>query len=378
MRVLFIVNDLDFFLSHRLPIAKKLINLGISVFVVSNKIPLKKNSKITFFKIKIHRSRVGVLDNYNSIIELKKIIKQVNPKLIHCITLKPILFTNILLLRNKKIKIINAISGLGFLFTNKRNSFIKFLIKRTFSLIIKFKEGFFIFQNETDLEEFKALGLKNSYKIIKGSGVDSNTFEFSKPIKTNKVVIVYTSRILKDKGILDLIKAFNSLDKKSKENAVLKIYGKIDTNNPSFIDEDDFKKLLISDKIEWKGFTRRIDNVLKQSDIYCLPSYREGLPKSTVEAMAIGRPILTTNAPGCNDTVIEGYNGYKVPVNSPLELSKKLKDLISNQKLRLNMGKKSRELFEKEFTLEKIIDQTIDVYKNILKVKDLDNNKFKL
>ena len=119
--------------------------------------------------------------------------------------------------------------------------------------------------------------------------------------------------------------------------------------------------------IEWKGFSNEIKTALTESHIYCLPSYREGLPKSTIEAMAIGRPIITSNAPGCDDTVIEEYNGFKVPVGNVEMLSEKLVLLINDKKLRHKMGKNSRAMFEKEFTLEKVVNRTFELYDKVLK-----------
>jgi len=119
--------------------------------------------------------------------------------------------------------------------------------------------------------------------------------------------------------------------------------------------------------IEWYGFTSEIKKVISRSDVYCLPSYREGIPKSTIEAMAIGRPILTTEAPGCEDTVEQGVNGFKVPVGNVMALSEKLQILIEDEPLRIQMGKQSREIFEKNYTLEKVIKQTVEVYAQVLR-----------
>ena len=143
-----------------------------------------------------------------------------------------------------------------------------------------------------------------------------------------------------------------------KSNIIVNLFGKIDKENPAHINEDELKSLLIPNLILWHGHSDNIKKNLIDSDIYCLPSYREGLPKSTIEAMAIGRPIITTNAPGCDDTVEEGVNGFKVAVGDAQALSQKLQILIEDEKLRIEMGKKSREFFEREFTLERVVHQT--------------------
>lgn len=375
MRLLFVVNDIDFFISHRLPVAEFALKNNYEVFVASNSLPKTKIKGITFLKFDINRSSVGLWSNLKSLIQLKRLVKSVSPEIVHSVTLKSILLSNLCLIFDRKIKKVNAVSGLGFLFASERKSVPAIIVKGLFNLINIIGKPYYIFQNKNDLQEFKKLSVKENYTLIKGSGVNHKEFKYAIPHNNEKVNITFTGRILKDKGILELIKAVEILPKEIKSKVVLNIYGKIDLDNPAHITETELKKLLKPNFVIWHGNTNEIKNVLILSDIYCLPSYREGLPKSTIEAMAIGRPIITTNAPGCDDTVIEGYNGFKVSIKSPLELSKKMKDLILDQRLRLNMGQKSRILFEKEFTLKKIVDQTISVYKFVLKVNDLDYNK---
>ena len=366
MRIVYVVNDIDFFISHRLPLAKKAVELGYTVFIVSNKLPSKKYKGIDFKTFSIVRSSTSITKNLKSLLELKRIIKEISPDLIHSVTLKSILLSNLVLLFDKKGKKVNAVSGMGYLFTSNRASLALYGLKFILRAIIKVGKPHFIFQNLDDLKEFKKLGLKDDFTVIKGSGVSKEVYQYSPPKKGGKINITFTGRILKDKGVLELIKAIETLPDKVKSKVVLNIYGKIDLENPAYIGEDELKKLLKPNLILWHGHSDDIQNKLIDSDIYCLPSYREGLPKSTIEAMAIGRPIITTNTPGCDDTVEEGVNGFKVAVGDAKALSQKLQILIEDENLRLQMGKKSRELFEKNFTLDKVIDQTFSLYNSLL------------
>jgi len=366
MRIVYVVNDLDFFISHRLPLAKKAVELGYAVFIISNKLPSIKHKGIDFKTFSIGRSSTSIVKNFKSLIELKRIIKDISPDIIHSVTLKSILLSNLVLLFNKKVKKVNAVSGMGYLFTSNRASIVLYGLKFILRAIIKLGKPHFIFQNLDDLKEFKKLGLKESYSIIKGSGVNKDEFDYTPLKATKKVNITFTGRILKDKGVIDLIKAIELLPEKIKSNIVVNIFGKIDNENPAHINEDELKSLLIPNLILWHGHSDNIKKYLIDSDIYCLPSYREGLPKSTIEAMAIGRPIITTNAPGCDDTVEEGVNGFKVAVGDAQALSQKLQILIEDEKLRIEMGKKSREFFEREFTLERVVHQTFEIYNKAL------------
>jgi len=366
MRIVYVVNDLDFFISHRLPLAKKAVELGYAVFIISNKLPTIKHKGIDFKVFSIERSSTSIVKNFKSLIELKRIIKDISPDIIHSVTLKSILLSNLVLLFNKKVKKVNAVSGMGYLFTSNRVSIALYGLKFILRAIIKLGKPHFIFQNLDDLKEFKKLGLKESYSIIKGSGVNKDEFDYTPLKATKKVNITFTGRILKDKGVIDLIKAIELLPEKIKSNIVVNLFGKIDNENPAHINEDELKSLLIPNLILWHGHSDNIKKYLIDSDIYCLPSYREGLPKSTIEAMAIGRPIITTNAPGCDDTVEEGVNGFKVAVGDAQALSQKLQILIEDEKLRIEMGKKSREFFEREFTLERVVHQTFEIYNKAL------------
>ena len=367
MKILYVVNDIDFFISHRLPIAEFAVKKKYEVFIAANSLPNTKINGITFLNFDINRSSIGLTSNLNSLIQLNKLIKKVSPDIIHSVTLKSILLSNLCLIFNRKIKKVNAVSGLGFLFTSERKSLVALIIKSLFKLINYLDKPYYIFQNENDLQEFKKLGVKENYSLIKGSGVNHNDFKYNPPSKKDKLSITYTGRILKDKGIIELINAVEILPKEIKSKVVLNIYGKIDFDNPTHIAEKEIKKLLKPNLIIWHGNTDDIKAVLIETDIYCLPSYREGLPKSTLEAMAIGRPIVTTNAPGCEDTVLEGVNGLKVNIKDHIALSKKLQTLIEDEALRIEMGKNSRKLFEKEFTLEKVVNQTFEIYNFLLK-----------
>ena len=366
MKIAYLVNDLDFFISHRLPLANRAVEQGYSVFVISNKLPSIKYEGINFLKFSIQRSSTSLIKNLKSLWELKRIIKDISPNILHNVTLKSLLLSNLALLFDKKIKKINAVSGMGYLFTSNRVSITFYVLKFILRVLIKLGRPHFIFQNQDDLMEFKKLGLKGDYTLIKGSGVNKDEYDYFPPKGAKKINITFTGRILKDKGILDLIKAVKILPEEIRSKVVLNIYGKIDLENPAHITEKELKKLLKPNFVVWHGNSNDIKNVLALSDIYCLPSYREGLPKSTLEAMAIGRPIVTTNAPGCQDTVSEGINGFKVDVKDHKALSEKLQILTEDKYLRIKMGKKSREIFEENFTLDKVIKQTFELYDNLI------------
>ena len=146
MKILYIINDIDFFISHRLPLAEYAVKSNYKVFVAANQIPKAKIQGVKFLKFDINRSSISLISNLNSLFQIHKLIKNISPNIVHNITLKPILFTSIILLLNKKIRVVNAVSGLGFLFTNDRFSISKLLVKNVLRIIINFRKPFFIFK----------------------------------------------------------------------------------------------------------------------------------------------------------------------------------------------------------------------------------------
>lgn len=365
--IVFNINSTDFFISHRLEIAKYAIQNGFSVIVIGDKKSKKLESlNIRSEKIKITRSSIGLFTNLKLIYQYFKLYKKHQPDIIHHITLKPIIFGSIAAkLYQNKAKIINAVSGLGVTFANQ--NWIAYVIRTLLKFSLR-PNHHFIFQNESDLEIFKKLNLIHSNFIItNGSGVNKKIFIYEPKVLGEKIIITLTARMLEDKGIIVLLEAAKILKKKYFGIIEFHLFGPIDLDNPSALTETELKTLNIENYFTWKGNSENIIKVLNQTDIYCLPThYGEGIPKSIIEAMAIGRPIITTDIPGCKKCVIEGQNGYLVPIKDPEQLSKKIEKLIKDKSLREKMGKNSRILFEKDFTLEKVVSQTFELYEKVL------------
>lgn len=365
--ILFNVNSTDFFISHRLEIAKNAIQQGYRVVVVGDKKseifePLGIQSE----EIKIKRSDIGLLGNIELIYQYRKIYKKHQPDLIHHITLKPIIFGSIAVkFYRNRAKIINAVSGLGVNFANQ--NWVSLVIKTLLKFSVN-PNHHFIFQNESDRDIFKSLNLlQTNYILTYGSGVNKKIFTYSPKKSEDKIIITLTARMLLEKGIKVFSEASILLKKKYFGKVEFHLFGPIDLDNPSALTETELKTLNIENYFTWKGNSENIIKVLNQTDIYCLPThYGEGIPKSIIEAMAIGRPIITTDIPGCKKCVIEGQNGYLVPIKDPEQLSKKIEKLIKDKSLREKMGKNSRILFEKDFTLEKVVRQTFELYEKVL------------
>jgi glycosyltransferase involved in cell wall biosynthesis len=201
--------------------------------------------------------------------------------------------------------------------------------------------------------------------LIKGSGVNLNEFSFEKEISKEKVRLILPARMLYDKGIVEFIEAAKIIKDRVQYKAEFLLVGNCDTENLAGIQEQEIKNMVDEPYIKWIGFKKNIFKVLQEADIVVLPSYREGLPKSLIEACAVGRPIITTDTQGCRECVMDGYNGYLVPVKDREILSNRMALLINDSQKRKIMGENSRILAEKEFSIDLVINKHLEIYKKI-------------
>lgn len=368
---LFIVAIVDWaFLSHRLQIALSAKNEGYKVYIVTKNTGLFSNIhehgletiEIPFDRsVKSLKSEIGVIKN------LRTAIKREKPDIMHNVSLKASIYSSIAGKKYSNILIINAINGLGYSFTSSKSKMFKILIKYMMRNAFKNNNNLkFIFQNIHDRNYF----IENKYAnkcnsiIIKGSGINLNKIKYHIPIDKNKIIIILAARMLKDKGIIELKDASEILKNKYSQKILFQLVGSIDVENPSGFTETELKSMIIPGYFEWLGFRKDIIRLYERSDIAVLPSYREGLPKALIEACAVGRPIITTNAPGCDECVVENINGFKVSVKDSVGLAKKIEILVNDKNKRLEYGLNSRKLAEHEFDINDVIKRTIKIYKS--------------
>ena len=364
--IAYVVNVDWFFISHRLSLAKHALNLNYSVYLLTKntgKFSELENLGIKCIDINFTRSKMNIIVEAKVLLKLIQTYRKIKPNIVHQITLKPNIYGTIStkFLKHKPT-IINAVSGLGYSFINNKNNFIlKILMKIAFAD----KKSKFIFQNSDDFKLYQNLNLvsTNNYIIIKGSGVDIYDFQLkNQNISNKKIKIVLVARMLKDKGVLEFINAALILKPKFHNKFEFILVGGIDLDNPAHLTESDLMSFIDSKYIFWLGYCSNIKDIYNSADIVCLPSYREGVPKSLIEAMSIGCPIITTNAPGCKECVDDGVNGFLVPVADPIALANKLELLALNERLRIEMGLKSREKVLKDMSLEFVVNKTFQFY----------------
>lgn len=371
--IVYFVNVDSFFLSHRLYLALEGINRGDLVYLVTKNtghFEFLEKKGIKCINLNITRGFSNPLKDIMIILKLISLFRFLKPDVVHQVTLKPYLYGSIALkfIKNPDLKIVNAITGLGYLFIDERHTIFKKILFFTMriSLRDKKKRIRYIFQNTYDLQFFKSkIGINiRKHVIIKGSGVDENIYKRNKLRDPEGTLnIMFVARLLKDKGIMEFIEAAKSMEMQYKSKVQFFIVGGTDPLNPAGIKEEELRKHMIPGYLTWQGHTEDVRAIYENCDIACLPSYREGFPKSLVEAMSMQCAIITTDTPGCNDCVIENKNGFLVPVKNSDLIVDKIIFFLNNRELLNKFGMFSREKMIKEMSLSIVVNDTFEFYK---------------
>ena len=286
--------------------------------------------KINFFSLS--RTSLNFFKDCKSIFEIYKIIKNSKPNIVISYTAKPVIYSGLILKFFPKISYYPMITGLGFAFT-KIDSFKQIIFKNLmvylYRIGLKSSEKI-IFQNKDDQSYFfesKIISKKNLSYIVNGSGVDLNTYPISL-LPSNKVFLMI-SRLLVDKGVREYVQAAKIV-RSHFSDAIFQLAGYLD-ENPSAINEKELRSWINEGDIQYLGEIKSVQSILKTCRYYVLPSYREGTPRSILEALSTGRPIITTDVPGCRETVIHNKNGLLVPAKNPFALAKAMMSLIKEK-----------------------------------------------
>ncbi|VYS95797.1 glycosyltransferase [Campylobacter ureolyticus] len=290
-------------------------------------------------------------------IELYKIIKKHNPDIVFSFFVKPVIFSSIAAKFAKTKRVVGMIEGLGNAFTiNPKGSglktkIIKFIQILLYKISLPLLDNLIFLQNDDkkDLVDKYKIKVKN-IDLLGGIGVDLDKFSYSTP-KIKPVKFIFIARLLAQKGIFEYLEAAKTIKEKYKENVEFIVLGSFDEKNPFSLSKKVLDDYIKSGIITYPGFVNNPNEWIKNSSVFVLPSHREGVPRSTQEAMAIGRAIITTNSVGCKETVVDGVNGYLVPICDVKALINKMELFINNPNLIDKMGKESRKIAEQKYNV---------------------------
>jgi glycosyltransferase involved in cell wall biosynthesis len=367
-KILFFSNTSWFLYNFHLHLAQTLRDQGNEIVLLApcdEYSPRLEHEGFRWVDIRLSRRGMNLLKEGKSLFKLYQVYRQERPEIVHHFTVKSVLYGTMIARLLGIRRIVNGISGLGYLFIDQG------LVAQTLRRLLMFvyrgllEQTTVIFENRDDQEFFRKMGLVNPGKdfLVIGTGVDTIKFNFV-PESNDIPIIVLPARLLWDKGVGEFVIAARQL-KREGIQARFVLVGNIDLGNPSAVPETQLDEWIREGVIEWWGWQEDMPLVLAQTHIVCLPSYREGVPKALLEAASIGRPIVASDVPGCREVINDGINGFLVPPKEPGQLAIALRKLISDSTLRGKMGASSRKLAVERFDRRHITEQILAIYQSM-------------
>lgn len=369
-RLLFLVNVSWFFLSHRLELAKAAAASGYDVHVATEVCSDEDAKAIRAAGLRLHdvpfgRGASRPWADAIALMKIKKIMQELRPDIVHTVGLKPLVIGGTAGRLSDVPSFVMAITGLGHAFvgTTLLTRLRRRMVKAVLRVATAHPRSAVIFQNVQDQSAFVSEGIvqPQDARLIRGSGVDMQRFTLA-PEQPGPLRVLLASRMLRTKGVPEFVAAAGEL-KARWPNAEFLLAGDPDPGNPASLDARELAALNTSGKVTWLGHCNDLASLLRQVHVVTLPTYyKEGVPKVLIEAAASGRPIVTTDTPGCNDIVRDGINGLLVAPRDVSQLVKALERLLGDATLRQRMGEQGRLIATAEFSLDSVIASTLGIY----------------
>jgi glycosyltransferase involved in cell wall biosynthesis len=367
-KILFVPPFAGFFLSHRLPLAHAAIAQGYEVVVacpLDADVRLLEAEGIPHRTVPISRTIGGLGRELQTLVALWRLFRRERPDVVHLITAKPALHGGIAA-RLLGIPSVAAITGLGSVFvgTDWRSAMLRRLILAGYRLGLNHEHNHFIFQNTHDEQLFREQGLleRAGDTLIRGSGADLEQLS-PEPLSPGIPTVVMPCRMLREKGVYEFVGAAQLLRERGVEARFI-LVGDPDPANPKSLTTDELQAISRDGVVEWRPFTKQIAEVLAQAHVVALPSYyREGLPKTLIDAAAAGRAMVTTDTPGCRDAVIHGETGLICPPRDPVALADCLQRIVTSPGAMRDMGQAARRFAEAHFDVRDVAAEHLRIYR---------------
>ncbi len=370
--------DLNLYL-FRTPIMVELLKKGHKVYAIcpiGDKNQQLRDIGCEVINYEIDRKGLNPFSEKKSIDNIYNSIKDLKIDILHTFTAKPNIYGTLAAKQAGVPILLNLVEGLGSFYVKNtiKNIIIRSIMEKLYKKAFKISNGC-VFVNTSDPEYMlkKKLIKKEKIKIIKSVGVNTEKFSMINYDKEkllnikssldldNKIIVLMVSRAIWDKGIKEYYDAAEKLKKKY-SNLEFLLVGNTDRGNHSCVNEE----FLNSGSVNWLGHRDDIVDITAISDIYVLPSYREGLPATLMEASSMAKPIVTTDTFGCRDVVDDGKNGFLVPIRNSQMLAEKIEILIKDKNLRNQMGEKALEKALNEFDIKKVVNQYMEYYEKFI------------
>jgi glycosyltransferase involved in cell wall biosynthesis len=371
MKVLLFANTDWYLYNFRLNLANYLKQQGLEVVLVSPAGSYGSRLQAKGFRwipINMERSSLNVCTEFKLLIHLTKLYLKESPDFVHHFTLKCVIYGSIAARLAGIQRQINAITGLGHVFISNNSlahllrPFVSFLLR----IVLHSSKSRLILQNHDDYNIFTQTSLSKpqTTRLIRSSGVDTDKFkQLRLHHSRGKFKVLLATRLLWEKGVGEYIEAARLCHSDAME---FLLAGSPDDGNPASVPAKQIMIWQTEGIINYIGHIDNIENILSKVDLVVLPSYREGVPRILLEAAACGLPIVTTDAPGCREIVVNGVNGLLVPCKDYIALAKAIEYMKDHLSERIRMGAASRAKVVKEFAQNIVLKKTFDVYKELL------------
>ena len=376
-KLLYLTTQDKFFLSHikERALYAKLNKFDVVVAVQqTNEDYVRKIKKMgfAFYDTGIERQSLNPFSQLKAIFKLVKLYKKEKPDLLHNLGAKAIIYGTLahkMAQLSSPSSIVNAPIGLGYVYASNdlKATLLRPLLNFLYRVTLNPTDSFVIFENPDDLNYFVNIGAleRTQSTCIYGAGVDTRSFCQS-DLKNQICTVVMASRLIKEKGVFDFIKAAEIL-KKNSVPVRMQLVGEPDFGNPHSLSKQHFEDLQNNGAIECLGYQDDVASILKKAHICCLPSfYREGLPRFLIEGACCGLAVITTDTVGCREVVVDN-NGYLIEPHNVDELVNKITELVENPSLTKEMGCRSRKVALKLFDKKLVCKQTYDIYEELLR-----------
>ena len=300
---------------------------------------------------------------------IRRAVQERQPSIVHSFTLTSILLTWLAVPRGMAVRRVNAVTGMGYAFTGHslKHRLIRTVLGPLIGRALEHPDAWTVVQNATDRDIVRqAFGVaEDRLRLIPGSGVDVDRFRSVSREGDRPLRVGFVGRLLTDKGIREFVEAAQTLAGRFPEVEFVAA-GEPDAGNPAAVSAEELTKWKRNGSVKFLGQVEDMPGFLNTLDLFVLPSYREGLSRSLIEAGACGLPAVTTDVPGCRDVVTDGENGRVVPVRDAGALAGAIGELLADDALRARMGRKAREVIEAGFSNERVNGETVRLYGEVL------------
>lgn len=345
---------------------KEIVRMGHKVIVIGpNKDYLEEilALRVQFIEVPFSKDHTNLFEDLEFYNKLKNIIKKEEPDLVFSYTIKPVIYGSLAAYKMRVKNIFSMVTGLGRIYSSKslKTKFLKTITGILYKSAFKGCEKVF-FQNYDDLEQLVNLKYLPIEKAVQVNGSGVNLEKFTPIELPEQNVFLMMARLIKEKGVIEFAKAAKYV-KKDYPNARFILLGGYD-NSIGAITPEDLEPYILDESIEYPGEVEDVVPFIRASKVFVLPTYyREGLPRTILESMAMGRPIITTDWPGCRDAVKDGVNGFLVQPKDYMALAEKIKKMIENPDIVQEMGQKSLELCVEKYDVRKINKKMLETMK---------------